>query len=123
LAKVAVVRVLRTWGLYAPRQQVDFESLEGRPRSWQWAGTCMFWVVVPFAVAGAVILRRRRRLVWPLAAAALTVTIVSAATYGQQRFRIAAEPALLVAAAVAIVAGIRRLRSRTGGSLPAPGAG
>jgi 4-amino-4-deoxy-L-arabinose transferase-like glycosyltransferase len=110
LPKVAAVRVLRTWGLYAPRQQVDFESLEGRPRSWQLRGTFMYWVLLPFAVAGAVVLRRRRRLVWPLAATAVTVTIVAATTYGQQRFRIAAEPALLVLAAVAIVGLARRLR-------------
>jgi 4-amino-4-deoxy-L-arabinose transferase-like glycosyltransferase len=108
LPKVAVVRVLRTWGLYAPRQQIDFESLEGRPRSWQRIGTVMFWILLPFAIAGTFVLRRRRRLVWPLAAAALTVTLVSAATYGQQRFRIAAEPALLVLSAVALVALTRR---------------
>ncbi|GIU90798.1 MAG: hypothetical protein KatS3mg010_1897 [Acidimicrobiia bacterium] len=32
------------------------------------------------------------------------MVLVSAATYGQQRFRIAAEPVVLVAAAVALVA-------------------
>ncbi len=112
LPKVAVVRVLRTWGLYAPRQQVDFESLEGRPRSWQRRGTLMYWVLLPFAVAGAVVLRRRRRLLWPLAATAVTVTVVAASTYGQQRFRIAAEPALLVLAAVALVGIGRRVRPR-----------
>jgi 4-amino-4-deoxy-L-arabinose transferase-like glycosyltransferase len=108
LPKVAVVRVLRTWGLYAPRQQVDFESLEGRPRAWQMRGTIMYWVLAPLAVVGAVVLRCRRRLLWPLAATAVTVTIVAATTYGQQRFRIAAEPALLVLAAVALDTGHRR---------------
>jgi 4-amino-4-deoxy-L-arabinose transferase-like glycosyltransferase len=111
LPKVAVVRALRTWALYAPRQQIDFESLEGRPRSWQRLGTFMFWVLLPFAIAGAVLLRRRRRWAWPLVATAITVTVLSAATYGQQRFRIAAEPALLVLAAVALVALTRRLRA------------
>jgi hypothetical protein len=103
LPKVAVVRVLRTWGVYAPRQQVNFESLEGRPRAWQMFGTEMYWVLALLAIAGAVLARRRRRLLWPLAATAATVTIVAAATYGQQRFRIAAEPAILVLAAVALV--------------------
>lgn len=112
LPKVAAVRVLRTWGLYAPHQQVDFESLEGRPRSWQLRGTYMYWVLLPFAIAGAVMLRRRRGLLWPLAATAVTVTIVAASTYGQQRFRIAAEPALLVLAALAIVGVGRQLRLR-----------
>jgi 4-amino-4-deoxy-L-arabinose transferase-like glycosyltransferase len=104
LPKVAAVRVLRTWAAYAPRQQIDFESLEGRPRAWQLRGTVMYWILVPFAVAGAVVLRRRRRLLWPLAATAVTVTVVSAMTYGQQRFRIAAEPAILVLGAVALEA-------------------
>ena len=112
LPKVATVRVLRTWGLYAPRQQVDFESLEGRPRAWQLRGTVMYWILLPCAIAGAVLLRRRRQLLWPLAATAVTVTLVAASTYGQQRFRIAAEPALLVLAAVTLVAAGRRLRTR-----------
>ena len=115
LAEVAGVRVLRTWGAYAPHQQVDFESLEGRPRAWQWRGTVMYWVLMPFAIAGIVVLRRHRRLLWPLLATAITVTAVAAATYGQQRFRIAAEPALLVLAAVTVVGlgrvGRRRVRA------------
>jgi 4-amino-4-deoxy-L-arabinose transferase-like glycosyltransferase len=116
LPKVAAVRVLRTWGAYAPRQQIDFESLEGRPRAWQLRGTVMYWILVPLAVAGAIVLRRRRRFLWPLAATAVTVTIVVAATYGQQRFRIAVEPALLVLAAVAIDAILTAWRSRGAGS-------
>jgi hypothetical protein len=121
LPKVAVVRVLRTWGLYAPRQQVDFESLEGRPRAWQMRGTIMYWVLAPLAIVGAVVLRRRRRLLWPLVAAVVTVTIVAASTYGQQRFRIAAEPALLVLAAVALDTVRRRALRRRDNRVP-PGA-
>lgn len=123
LPKVAVVRVLRTWGLYAPGQQVDFESLEGRPRAWQMRGTVMYWILLPFAIAGAVLLRRRRRLVWPLLATAVTVTLVAASTYGQQRFRIAAEPALLVLAAVALHAAWQRLRPTRGNSDSSPATG
>jgi hypothetical protein len=123
LPKVAAVRVLRTWGLYAPKQQVDFESLEGRPRAWQMRGTVMYWILAPFAVAGAVLLRRRRRLTWPLLATAVTVTLTAASTYGQQRFRIAAEPALLVLAAVALHAAWQRLRPTRGNSDPSPGTG
>ena len=103
LPKVAVVRVLRTWGLYAPGQQVSFESLEGRPRAWQMRGTIMYWFLAPCAIAGVVLLRRRKRLIAPLVATAVTVTLGAALTYGQQRFRIAAEPAILVLAAVPLV--------------------
>ncbi len=113
LPKVAAVRVLRTWGVYSPSQQVSFESLEGRPRAWQMRGTIMYWVLAPLAIVGAVLLRRRRRPIGPLVAPAVTVTIVAALTYGQQRFRIAAEPAILVLAAVSLV-GIARAAARYG---------
>jgi 4-amino-4-deoxy-L-arabinose transferase-like glycosyltransferase len=102
LPKVMTARVLRTWGVYAPRQQVNFETLEGRPHAWQMRGTILDWVLLPLSIAGIVLLRRRRCAVWPLLATALAVTITAALTYGQQRFRVAAEPALCVLAAVAI---------------------
>jgi 4-amino-4-deoxy-L-arabinose transferase-like glycosyltransferase len=110
LPKVAAVRVLRTWGLYSPEQQVSFESLEGRPRAWQMRGTVMYWVLAPLVVWGAVLLRRRHRVIAPLVATAVTVTIGAALTYGQQRFRVAAEPAILVLAAVPLVALLQAAR-------------
>ena len=109
---VLAVRELRTWGLYAPRQQINFESLEGRPRSWQEVGTVMYWVLLPLAVAGAVVLVRRRARVWPLVSTAVVVSVTTALTYGQQRFRTAAEPAIVVLAAVALGAVLARRRSR-----------
>jgi 4-amino-4-deoxy-L-arabinose transferase-like glycosyltransferase len=110
LPKVTAVRMLRTWGVYAPRQQVNFESLEGRPREWQMRGTVMHWVLLPLAIAGVVLCRRRRAVIWPLVTTALAVSVVSALTYGQQRFRVGAEPALIVLAAVTVAAIGRRLR-------------
>ena len=110
LPKVMTVRVLRTWGVFAPRQQVDFESLEGRPRRWQMAGTILYWILAPFAVGGVVVLARRRVPVWPLVSTAVVVVISAALTYGQQRFRVGAEPAVLVGAAVAFVELVRAIR-------------
>ncbi len=112
LPKVMVTRVLRTWALYAPRQQVNFEALEGRPREWQMRGTVMYWFVLPLAIVGVVISRRRRSVIWPLVTTALAVSVVSALTYGQQRFRVGAEPALLVLAAVTLAAIWRALTQR-----------
>jgi 4-amino-4-deoxy-L-arabinose transferase-like glycosyltransferase len=113
LPLVAAVRELRTWGLYAPRQQIEFESLEGRPRRWQTVGTVMYWVLLPLAVLGAVILVQRRIRVWPLLSTGVLVVLTTALTYGQQRFRTAAEPAIVVLAAVTAVAiaSYRRARS------------
>jgi hypothetical protein len=74
------------------------------------AGTVMFWVLLPFAVAGLVLVAKRRIPVWPLHATVITVTIVAALTYGQQRFRVNAEPVIVACAAVAIVALVSRVR-------------
>ncbi|MGZ6975020.1 MAG: ArnT family glycosyltransferase [Acidimicrobiia bacterium] len=112
LPKVAVARFLRTFGLFRPAQQTQLEALEGRPLSWERAGTAMYWVLAPLAIAGLVLLIRRRASVWPLAAALLTVAVSTILTYGTQRFRITAEPAILVLAATTIVAVGRRIANR-----------
>jgi hypothetical protein len=81
----------------------------------------MYWLLAPLAIVGAVLLRRRKRLIVPLVATAVTVTIGAALTYGQQRFRIAAEPAILVLAAVPLVGlarGARRYVAAVRASTP-----
>ncbi|HEX6311691.1 MAG TPA: glycosyltransferase family 39 protein [Acidimicrobiia bacterium] len=116
LPVVLAARGLRTWGLFRPGQQIRFETLEGRPESWLTLGTWMYWVLLPFSIAGAVLVVRRRAVrLWPLLATGVLVSVTAMATYGQQRFRIAAEPALVVLAAVALVALVHRMA-------PSPGA-
>ena len=110
LPKVAAARLLRTFGLFRPAQQTQLEALEGRPLGWERAGTYMYWVLAPLAIGGLVVLIRRRATVWPLVAAIITVVVSTVLTYGTQRFRITAEPAILVLAAAALVAIAGRLR-------------
>jgi 4-amino-4-deoxy-L-arabinose transferase-like glycosyltransferase len=114
LPRVVAVRELRTWGLWAPRQQAAFEAPEGRVEGWQLAAWAMYLVVVALAIAGAVIARRRRFPLWPLAGLIAMVVVSTALTYGNQRFRVTAEPALVVLAAVALCS--RGLASRDLGS-------
>jgi hypothetical protein len=119
LPTVVAARVLRTFALWPDlRAQIRIESLEGRDRAWQWAGTVAFWVLAPLALAGAVLLGRRRVSRWPLVAPVVAVTVTAAVTYGNQRFRIAAEPAVVVLAAVALADLARRrpLRRRRAAS-------
>lgn len=113
LPKVIAARELRTFGGFRPWQQTKLEALEGRPLAWERAGTVMYWVLAPLAIAGLTLLVRRRIPVWPLGATIATVVVSSALTYGTQRFRITAEPAVVVLAATALVAGSRRLRRPT----------
>ncbi len=104
LPQVAAARVLRTFGLFRAGQQIQLEALEGRPAAWERAGTWLEWLLYPLAIGGFVVLVRTRRPWWPLLATVVTVVVASLVTYGNQRFRIAAEPAIAVTAAVAIVA-------------------
>jgi 4-amino-4-deoxy-L-arabinose transferase-like glycosyltransferase len=104
LPRVMLVRVGRTWNLYDPAQMVRFTEPEGRELPVSWAGLVTYYTLVPLAVAGAVVLRRRRRPVWPLVATAVTVTATSALFYGHIRFRTPAETAIVVLAAVALTA-------------------
>jgi hypothetical protein len=69
---------------------------------------------VALAVYGIVVMRRRRSVLWPLLVPVVIVTIASAVTYGQTRFRVPAEPSLVVLAAV----GLAALLSRTAASTP-----
>jgi 4-amino-4-deoxy-L-arabinose transferase-like glycosyltransferase len=107
---VAVVRLLRVWDFYRPFQQVQYEFLEGRSRWASRAGLLLYYPTLLLAVAGFVVLRRRRAAVWPFLAYLIAVSIVGVTVYGITRFRIAAEPALIVLAAVALDAWIGRGR-------------
>jgi len=104
---VMLARLGRTFGVYRFDQQTGFESLEGRTIVWQRRGTRAFLLLAVLAVVGAVVLVRRKRPVWPLAAMILAVVLTSMLTYGNQRFRASAEPAVVLLAAVAVVAGCR----------------
>jgi 4-amino-4-deoxy-L-arabinose transferase-like glycosyltransferase len=110
---VALARVGRTWSLYRPVDMVRYNVGEGRERWVTRLGLVAFYPTLVAAGAGVVVIfrRHRRRLLAVLLTPVVVVTLTSAATYGQTRFRAAAEPSLAVLAAVAIVAAVRALRS------------
>jgi 4-amino-4-deoxy-L-arabinose transferase-like glycosyltransferase len=102
LPRVAAIRVARTWSLYDPASMIRYNQNEGREPPVGWAGFVSFWLLVPFAVGGAVLLRGRGRALWPLLSTIVVVTLVSALFYGLLRFRAPAEVTLVVLAAVAM---------------------
>ena len=109
LPVVLAARVLRTWDLFRPREQARYETLEGRRVRVEEAGVAVYYVLALAAIAGAVLLwRRRRELLVVLLAPAVLVTLSSAAGYGVTRFRMAAEIGIVVLAAVAGDAAVRR---------------
>ena len=108
LPRVAAIRVLRTWDLWQPRRQVGFA--EGRDHDVQEIGTGVYLLMLPFAVAGAVLLRRRPFLLYVLLTPAIAATISSIAGYGLPRFRHAAELTLVVLVALALDRGVAAVR-------------
>jgi 4-amino-4-deoxy-L-arabinose transferase-like glycosyltransferase len=63
LPVVAAARLLRTFGAFHVSQELNVESFEGRPHGWLVAGFVGYWLLVPFAIAGLVVLLRARALV------------------------------------------------------------
>jgi hypothetical protein len=105
------VRVLRSWELYRPRQQWTIERFfEGRDLRVEQIGVVMYFVLGLLGIAGALRLRSRGQPLRILLAPFVLVTLVSLGAYGFTRFRVAAEPALVVLASVTLAAAAARLR-------------
>jgi len=102
LPVVVAARVARVWSLYAPGYMADYNRGEGREVWASWLGFATFWLLVPFTVAGAVVLRRRRVPLTPLLAQFALVTFTAAVIYGLVRFRVPAEVSIVVLSAVAV---------------------
>src|SRR3954466_10249966 len=108
LPAVVGVRLLRLADVWSVDQSVFINAQEGRaPRPVRW-GIFMAWLIMALAVAGAIVLRRRRAPLGVLLAPVAMVVLVGAVTYGTTRFRFAAEPSLCVLAAAALTAAYDR---------------
>ncbi len=98
---VAAARVGRVWSVFRPLQMADFNQGEGRELWASYLALLGFYLAIPFAVLGW------RRLDsdiwrWPLVAVAVQVNLIAVAFYGIPRFRVVAEVALVVLAAVGL---------------------
>lgn len=111
LPAVVGVRVMRVWDVWKPRSSSRFEaSIADRALGAQRAAMISLYLLAPLAVAGAVILRRRGEPLRILIVPIVFVTVVAALSYGSTRFRVAAEPAVVVLAAVGLGSAVTRLR-------------
>jgi 4-amino-4-deoxy-L-arabinose transferase-like glycosyltransferase len=104
LPVVVAARIGRLLDVYQPWSQGAFINAgEGRPPRATHLGLVFYWLLVPFAICGFVLLRRRREPALAILATPIVgVVLVAIATYGSTRFRFAAEPALVVLGAVTI---------------------
>ncbi|MEM9514557.1 MAG: glycosyltransferase family 39 protein [Actinomycetota bacterium] len=108
LPAVGTLRVLRTAGVWDVRTQLFYESLEGRDYQWLWAGWIGWIIAAPAAIAGVVLARRQRIAVWPLVVPVAMVFVLVVFSYGNQRFRVGAEPSVIVLAALTAATVARR---------------
>jgi 4-amino-4-deoxy-L-arabinose transferase-like glycosyltransferase len=102
LPTVVVLRELRGWSLWRVRQMAFYNTGEGREQWASWIGAVQLWLLAPVAVAGGVVLHRRRVRLLPLVAMPVLVVIVTAIFYGIPRFRLPAEITIVVLAAAAL---------------------
>ncbi|HEX8743144.1 MAG TPA: glycosyltransferase family 39 protein [Thermoleophilaceae bacterium] len=111
---VVAVRELRTWDLWDPGPATRLEARIGdRDLGAHRAGVAVHLLLLVPAVGGALALRRRgERLRVLLAPVALAIA-VAALGYGTTRFRVPADVAIVILAAVAIGALADRRGSRT----------
>ena len=95
-------------------------SRGSRWRRAPWAqnvGLVAYYLLIPFAIYGFVLLRRRRIPVWILMSPFLVVVLTAALFYGWLRFREPAEISLVVLAGVAIDGLWTRIREARSGAL------
>jgi 4-amino-4-deoxy-L-arabinose transferase-like glycosyltransferase len=110
LPVVVAARIGRTFDVYDVSGLVHGDVGEERERLFAWAGVVAFWLLAPCAVFGALRLRRLHRgvVLVPIVLVAVTTVLF----YGGHRLRSAAEPSLVILAAVALDAWTSRSTRR-----------
>jgi 4-amino-4-deoxy-L-arabinose transferase-like glycosyltransferase len=120
LPLVVAARIGRTWSLYRPFDMLLYNRAEGKERFVILAGIIAYYPLLALALVGGwLLIRRRRGMLWPLVIPAVALTVGVALTYGQTRFRSAAEPSIVILAAIAVTTGwdaFRRRRERRAGA-------
>lgn len=111
---VLAARVGRIWDVWRPQQGIDFNvfferrdattEVLGRVVRWQAVATWLHLASLPVALAGGIVLWRRRITVLPFVALALSATLTAAVSFGITRYRVGADVGLIVLVGVATAA-------------------
>jgi peptidoglycan/LPS O-acetylase OafA/YrhL/4-amino-4-deoxy-L-arabinose transferase-like glycosyltransferase len=123
---VVAARVGRTFGLYQPQEQIFVDAeVESKETVLGQAGLFTWYAVAAAGAVGLVGLRRAGRPIFPLVGMVATVVVTVAVVYGTTRFRLPAELALMIPAAVSLDAAViswwrRRRPGPEPGAEPAP---
>jgi hypothetical protein len=107
---VVVARLGRALGVWpAPSQAVTWNATAAGvwPRWSSWLYLITWLLSIPLAIVGAISLRRRSMIGWPLYALILFYFLVSAVLYSDPRFASSCQPAVAVLVGVGLAAIIR----------------
>jgi hypothetical protein len=103
LPAVVLAREGRSWGVFGVTQQVEHDIMHlNAPPPVAWTQPVSYWILLPFAFVGVFALRRLRVPVYPLLTFPVIVVISTAMTFGESRYRAAAEPSIVLLAAAGI---------------------
>jgi hypothetical protein len=110
---VVAAREGRTWGLFRPLQQTHFDARIGSALWVERTRLVTYWCLAAMAIFGAVVLHRRGTTLIPVAALFFLVVATVALAFGDTRYRAPAEVAIVLLAATAVDAVIRRVGPST----------
>lgn len=103
LPVVLLARVGRTFDLFRPRQNANYEQfVDGRNFVWSIAALPFYYSMLALAVLGAISLRRRRLQLWILVTPVILSIATTLAFYGVTRLRAAADVSLILFAALGL---------------------
>jgi Dolichyl-phosphate-mannose-protein mannosyltransferase len=103
LPATVVARYGRVFGVFRPAQTVDLDAGWFGSAAWPvWAWVSSYWVLVPLAAYGSLVMRRSGRFQWPLVAPAVIALLVVTAAFGDPRYHTMADLGAVVLAGVAI---------------------
>jgi 4-amino-4-deoxy-L-arabinose transferase-like glycosyltransferase len=110
---VVLARIGRMWEVYQPGQNVDLNVFfERRGRASSEAALASYYLLAALSAVGLVALYRRRVTIVPFLSLGAMVTITAAMSFGITRYRIGADVALTVLAALGVQAVFRWWRGK-----------
>jgi hypothetical protein len=113
LPPVVAARIGRMWDVYRPIQGMDFNVFFERRGLWpSRAALVSYYVLMPLAIYGLVVMRRRKQTIIPFLGIAAMITFTAASTFGITRYRVPLEVGIVVLAAIALDALWSRWRGR-----------
>jgi 4-amino-4-deoxy-L-arabinose transferase-like glycosyltransferase len=124
LPGAVLAREGRVWGVYAPGSELVFDETEDLTGAYgpKQAEQIVNWVLLPFALLGAVALGRRSRGRLLVVLVPVVVVALNAAVfYGSTRLRVAAAPSIDVLAAIGAAWVVARFFIRQGRQRPITG--